>query len=152
MRRLVVASVVLAACGGGGGGGQQVSLAPQDVAAACKAQKDGRVFNQFFNNRSDFGRVLLCNGYRYRASASSSGVTFSVQALTPGAQPPLPIPIVRGNQSALGMGTVTDYDARNDGVFEIRVDRVDPTAGTNITIDRTGTFERNRPAADSAGN
>lgn len=153
MRRIVVASVVLAACGGGGGGGgQQVSVAPQDVAAACQAQKDGRVFNQFFNSRADFGRVLFCNGYRYRASASASGITFSVAALTPGVQPPLAIPIVSGQRSALGMGTVTDYDARNDGVFQIQVENVDPTAGTNLTIDRTGTFERNRPAADSTGN
>ncbi len=151
MRRLVMASLVLAGCAGGGGG-QQVSVAPADVAAACQAQKDGRVFSQFFNSQADFGRVLLCNGYRYRASASASGVTFTVRALTPGAQAPLPIPIVQGQRgSALGMGTVTDYDARNDGVFEIRVQNVDPTAGTNLTLDRTGTFERNR-GADSTSN
>jgi hypothetical protein len=152
MRRFVIASVVLAACAGGGGGSQQVSLAPADVAAACQAQKDGRVFNQFFNSRADFGRVLLCNGYRYRASASASGITFDVRALTPGAQPPVPNPIVRGGQGPLGMGTVTDYDARNDGVFEIRVQNVDPSAGTNLTIDRTGSFERNRGADTTRSN
>jgi hypothetical protein len=152
MRRFVAATVVLAACAGGGGGGQQLSVAPADVAAACQAQKDGRVFSQFFNNRADFGRVLLCNGYRYRASASASGVTFDVRTLTPGAQEPLAIPIVRGQPGALGMGTVTDFDARNDGVFEIRVQNVDPTAGTTLNIDRTGTFERNRQGENPSSN
>ncbi len=149
MRTSLALLMLLAACSKGtsSGGGNAPAPSPSadmptgDVAAACEQQKDGTVFSGFFSGPADFGRVLLCDGGRYKVETDAGGVRFEVKPLMPGVQAPQVVDMISGG-GAMGMGTLKEVRAQASGVFEIRVAMARQAAGTKLTVTRDGTWRK----------
>jgi putative component of toxin-antitoxin plasmid stabilization module len=115
-----------------------------EVEAACQAQKDGVTWSGFFSNRSDFARVLLCAGYKYRLTTDAGGVRIELSSVQAGVQRPQIKDIVSGGGGAGGMGIIKDIMASASGVFELRPTLIQQGAGVKVTLDRTGTWEHDK--------
>jgi putative component of toxin-antitoxin plasmid stabilization module len=112
-----------------------------EVEAACQAQKDGVNWSGFFSNKSDFARVLLCAGYKYRLTTDAGGVRIDLSAVQAGVQRPQIKEIMGGGGGAAGMGMIKDIMASASGVFELRPTVIQQGAGVKVSLERTGKWE-----------
>jgi hypothetical protein len=86
-----------------------------EVEAACQAQKDGVSCSGSLSNKSDFARVLLCAGYKYRLTTDAGGIRIDLSSVQAGVQRPQ-IEIMGGGGGAAGMGMIKDITASASGV------------------------------------